>query len=785
MAFIDYAGETEEERRKRLAQEAAAAAMADEAVASGGGAPSAFGQYMDRRLGAVGDRITQAGEYFSDPAAAFERRMAQQAEAADTEVQTQTVKTYGDGSQERIVKTQMPAPVTGPAVPEQAAPQMAAPAPQIAPAPAPVAPVALEEAQRPQVFPAFAQAVQQRQAQPAAPAIPPEMAQQPVSMPALPQPGPGVQVASADAAAGLQAAAAARAQQQAQQATAQAPAPTPSLQQIAQTMPAPEAEWVRAANEAGNDFLKLAEVAGRYPESRQAIVDKLQTSFKNKTLEDQANKLLSAAQSGDLKAWNQIQQAIKPETGRAREEVTVNDYVKAYMFKRLGLDALAQDVQNKIIGKETKFGQLTVGDTNWAIETDTRGNIVRAKDDEGNVATEATLNKLRAAGQKFGGQVYSATGGSITIPAGQPDAGEEYRTVFNSTTGKFENKIITGSNAGKTYTGPAGLERRVATNAAVALNDAYIKFQTAPTTAMATEILKAAALVDDGTNGALDKARATIQQRSPAIYNEVKNTLPSTGGQPNIAGATDPAAVRRAQSDIEAIDREIKTTKPGSPGAAKRMETLQTERTAAQQRLQAATGQAPIAAVPAGGSLTQQKAQQEANVQAAKEIAVAEAKPAAEAKGKITAKDINNQNFANETYGLIRPIAELVKKSTGSGIGAKVDSIAAVLGSSTEGARAIAELEPLVYPILSNIPRFEGAQSEYDVKTYQRAAGDFANPEKPIKTRLAALQGMISLLKKYDKEGTNDWTFGGTAPGAPGATGGTTASGNKYKKVPS
>jgi hypothetical protein len=121
-----------------------------------------------------------------------------------------------------------------------------------------------------------------------------------------------VQVASTDPAAGLQAAAAARAQQQAQQVAAQAPAVTPSLQQIAQTMPAPEAPWIKAANDAGNDFLKLAEVAGKYPESRQAIVEKLQSSFKNKSLEDQANKLLSAAQSGDLKAWNQIQQAIKP-----------------------------------------------------------------------------------------------------------------------------------------------------------------------------------------------------------------------------------------------------------------------------------------------------------------------------------------------------------------------------------------------------------------------------------------------------------------------------------------
>ena len=106
----------------------------------------------------------------------------------------------------------------------------------------------------------------------------------------------------------------------------------------------------------------------------------------------------------------------------------------------------------------------------------------------------------------------------------------------------------------------------------------------------------------------------------------------------------------------------------------------------------------------------------------------------------------------------------MVKKSTGSGLGAKVDTLASFFGKGTEGAQAIAELEPLVYPLIANVPRFQGSQSDYDVKMYQKAAGDFANAEKPVKTRLAALQGMIALLKKYDKEGKNDWSFSGESP---------------------
>lgn len=334
----------------------------------------------------------------------------------------------------------------------------------------------------------------------------------------------------------------------------------PAQPVVAQPVVAP---WVTAANNAGNDFNKLLDVAAKHPESRDFIQSKLETAFANKTKEDQANQLFKDAASGDLKAQNKIFQLIKPETGKPKEEVTVNDYVKAYMYKRLGLDDLARDVQNKIIGKDTKFGQVTVGGTNWAVETDPSGQIVRARDDEGNYATEATLNKLRAAGQKFGTQSFSTTGGSITIPAGQPDAGEEYRTVFNSTTGKFENTIITGKNAGKPYTGPAGLEKRVGTNAAVALNDAYIKYQTAPSTAAATEMAKTAALLSpqDYSN-----TLQLIQRTTPQIYEQIKNTLPAGIGQggaipagqnvaPAVAG--DAAAIARLDRDIQSVDREI------------------------------------------------------------------------------------------------------------------------------------------------------------------------------------------------------------------------------------
>jgi hypothetical protein len=147
-------------------------------------------------------------------------------------------------------------------------------------------------------------------------------------------------------------------------------------------------------------------------------------------------------------------------------------------------------------------------------------------------------------------------------------------------------------------------------------------------------------------------------------------------------------------------------------------------------------------------------------------------------------KDIKNQKFADESYALIKPMSDLIKQSTGSGIGAKVDVLAGQFGAGLKGAQAIAQLDPISYGFKYNIPRFEGPQGEKDVAIYEKAAGAFANPELPISRRLAALQGMVFMLKKYDKAGTNDWTYGGTNPTQQGgATPGTTSSGNKYKKV--
>ena len=605
---VDYDLQEEERKRREAAllaqQQAQAQDMENGANAGGMRSPMDFGDIVgsafNQRLGAAQNRLNEATSVFTDPEAALRKRLGVQQEeptpvkqtiTTDPQTGEQTMKIEGSARDLSAANPLTPT-VTGPIAPteEQLRPQQEQFAQQFQQYRQPMPGQPPVANQQPPV-------AMQRQMPPPAP-ISPEMANRPPNIGQPPTPGPGVQVASA--APGLprtqpappprpavpgMAALPTMAQMGM---TAQAQAQAQDMENGISQQPAP---WVQAANDAGTDFNKLLDVAAKHPESRDFINDKLQKSFANKTKEDQANQLFKDAAAGDVKAQNKIFQLIKPETGKPKEEVTVADYAKAYMYKRLGLDDLARDVQNKIIGKDTKFGQVTVGGSNWAVETDPSGQIIRARDDEGNYATEATLNKLRAAGQKFGQQAYSTTGGSITIPAGQPDAGEEYRTVFNSTSGKFENTIITGANAGKPYTGPAGLEKRVATAAATALNDAFIKYKSNPSIAAATEMAKTASLLSPE-----DYARTMkhIQDTTPAIFNEVRKTLPGglapssyvnppSGEQGGTQGApADAAAVDRIDRSLaenqREIDRANKSTAVTPDRKAQQLQVLTDER---------------------------------------------------------------------------------------------------------------------------------------------------------------------------------------------------------------
>jgi hypothetical protein len=114
------------------------------------------------------------------------------------------------------------------------------------------------------------------------------------------------------------------------------------------------------------------------------------------------------------------------------------------------------------------------------------------------------------------------------------------------------------------------------------------------------------------------------------------------------------------------------------------------------------------------------------------------------------------QSRANATRDMDAAIPELEKlilpnslldQSTASGAGALADSTMAFFGRSTQGAQAAAALEPIADRFTKMIPRFEGPQSNADVKSYQTAAAQLANKTLPVATRRAAAVELLRITK--------------------------------------
>jgi hypothetical protein len=445
-------GETEEERRRRLEQKAAEEAAAGKTT-NWSDIP---GQLLDKKLTDFQNRVDNISQYATDPEAAIRQRLfdekptpVKQTITTDPETGAQTMKIEGS-VQDLSAANPMTPTVSGPVVPamgqggagkpgetavggteptpdqtEQqrradglrammsgAGTQVAGPVPTPAAAAPVAAPVAPTQT--------FAEDVAARKA------AQPSLGAQPVAPTSVVPVNAVTQITSTGAP------------------VVAAPAPATSLAQAgAQALVAPaaavpaaaEPAWVAAANAAGGDLIKLFDVAAKHPESRVAIQEKMLASMEGRNKEQEARKLVEAAASGNPKAVNKLMQVFRPESGKQKEEVTVNDYLKAYMYQRLGLNELAADVQKKIIGKDSKFGQITLGDSVWKTETNSQGDLIRAWDDENTPATKSTLAKLSAEGLK----VSTATPPSAGATRIRDSEGTEFSVVPTPRGSKFYN----------------------------------------------------------------------------------------------------------------------------------------------------------------------------------------------------------------------------------------------------------------------------------------------------------------------------------------------------------
>lgn len=104
---------------------------------------------------------------------------------------------------------------------------------------------------------------------------------------------------------------------------------------------------------------------------------------------------------------------------------------------------------------------------------------------------------------------------------------------------------------------------------------------------------------------------------------------------------------------------------------------------------------------------------------------------------------------ANEALQLIKTAKEIIPKSTGSYLGAGVDQVARVFGSSTGGDTAAAQLKALEGALISKMPKMSGPQSDKDVLLYKQMAGEIGDPTIPQARKMAALQVIEQIQQRH------------------------------------
>lgn len=129
---------------------------------------------------------------------------------------------------------------------------------------------------------------------------------------------------------------------------------------------------------------------------------------------------------------------------------------------------------------------------------------------------------------------------------------------------------------------------------------------------------------------------------------------------------------------------------------------------------------------------------------------VTKAQETAKADVAFETDKTKNVKTANKFLSVAQQAKDLLDKDpTGSGIGSAVDSAGRLFGISTDSSEVASQLETVSGWLVSNVPRMEGPQSNFDVDNYKTMAGMIGDRTRPVKERKAALDEVIKLQEKY------------------------------------
>lgn len=104
---------------------------------------------------------------------------------------------------------------------------------------------------------------------------------------------------------------------------------------------------------------------------------------------------------------------------------------------------------------------------------------------------------------------------------------------------------------------------------------------------------------------------------------------------------------------------------------------------------------------------------------------------------------------ANEALAIINQARKIIPKATGSYAGVAVDHIGRAFGGSTDGDIATGQLQALEGALVAKMPKMSGPQSDKDVALYKQMAGVIGDPTITRKRKLAALQTVEEIQRRY------------------------------------
>ncbi len=137
-------------------------------------------------------------------------------------------------------------------------------------------------------------------------------------------------------------------------------------------------------------------------------------------------------------------------------------------------------------------------------------------------------------------------------------------------------------------------------------------------------------------------------------------------------------------------------------------------------------------------------------------------------QGKATVKSEVEIAAAKSGLKTLDAIDVLLDENPTASYGGKlVDEALRVIGVSTKGGDAAAQIKVESNKILMSIPRFEGPQSDKDTAAYKEAAGDLGNDTLPISRRRAAVRQLREIMNRNIQNGTIKFdNQGSVSPGA-------------------